>query len=144
MKENKFIVTISWNNWHVAKFLIVLRTKIKMYSYYPHFPAVHLTILFPQYHPFADKYISILSTNFLLAVSNSFGISPKIVWVSWIIWASVSKFQLCSSSHFKGGNKQKSHSLMSRLYGGCYITSMLWSSSHSCTRAVVCGQALSW
>ncbi len=41
-----------------------------------------------------------------MVVSNSsFGMCPKIIWVSWITWASVSKFRLCSSRFIQGNNK---------------------------------------
>ncbi len=32
----------------------------------------------------------------------------------------------------------------SGMYGGCFIASVLWYLSHSCTRAAICGRALSW
>ncbi len=79
----------------------------------------------------------------LIVVSNSFGMCPKIIWVSWITWASVLKFGECSS-RFNCRNNQKSHDMRSGPHEGCFITSILWQWNHSCTRAAVCSQALSW
>ncbi len=62
-----------------------------IHSHHPHFPRpfIHLTFSFSKYHLFVAKHASILSTHFFMAVSNSsFGICSKIVWVSWITWAS--------------------------------------------------------
>ncbi len=45
---------------------------------------------------------------------------------------------------FNDKNNQKLHGVRSRLHGGCFITSMLQRSSHSCTRTAMCRWTLSW
>ncbi len=90
------------------------------------FEAVHLIFSFSKCHPFVAKHASILSIYFFnVSLKHSFGMCPKIIWVSWIIWASASKFQPCNLC-FNNGNSQKSHGMRSRLYGRSFITSMLW------------------
>ncbi len=55
--------------------------------------AVQLTFYFSKYCLVAAKHASIFLTHLFYVVSNSFGIHPKIIWVSWITRASVLKFQ---------------------------------------------------
>ncbi len=104
---------------------------------------VYLIFSFSKYRSFIAKHASILSNHFL---NGSF----KFLW-------NVHKYRLgfldhlgicfevqLRNSHFNNGNNQNLHSTRSNLYSGCSITSMLWGSSHSSTRAALCGQALCW
>ncbi len=51
----------------------------------------------------------------MLVSNSSFGMCSKIAWISWITWASVSKFHPCSS-YFNDENNYKSRCVRSGLF----------------------------
>ncbi len=72
--------------------------------------AVHLTFSLSKYCICGYKHASILLTHFMVSNSSLGMCCPKIVWVFWITWTFVSKFQP-HNSRFNVENNQKWHGL---------------------------------
>ncbi len=143
-------VEIRWNRWRTygcevrdgdfrkdiwVSILLIFLQKYRYYidtNFRRYFPS--LTVSFLKYRLFATKHAKILSTYFLwwfqipllecIQRSSGFPGSPGHLFQN----SSYAVHVLATENQILDGAR-------SRLYGGCFIISMLWCSSHSCARA---------